>query len=88
MRGATGCSRPKRSFPRSEPTPYVVQEFVRLERPEVYRIYATSGTLFGWLARRYTDLGDPSFEAELMTRIRDSFWRRFEALRRQTLTNS
>ena len=27
------------------------------------------------------DLGDPAFEAELMAKIRDSFWRPFEALR-------
>ena len=143
-------------LPPEWPTPYVVQEFVRLERPEVYRTYAASGTLFGWLARRYTegrgspwvahargahwvtlprapeealsaakaaleatdlletfgcvdllqhpdgswlvlevgtdgifnhvdrDLGDPSFEAELMAKIRDSFWRRFELLREVT----
>jgi glutathione synthase/RimK-type ligase-like ATP-grasp enzyme len=142
-------------IPPEWPTPYVVQEFVRLEHPEVYRTYAASGELFGWLARRYTDgrgspwvahargaawvtlpgapeealsasraaleatglletfgcvdllqhpdgkwlvlevgtdglfnhvdreLGDPSFEAELMVKIRDSFWRRFEALRAQ-----
>lgn len=35
------------------PAPYVVQEFIRLPNPEVYRIYAAAGELFGWLLRRY-----------------------------------
>jgi hypothetical protein len=39
--------------PRGWPTPYVVQEFVRLRQPEVYRTYAAAGELFGWLLRRY-----------------------------------
>ncbi|MBP3959539.1 hypothetical protein J8F10_30210 [Gemmata sp. G18] len=39
--------------PKWWPVPFVVQEFVRLERPEVYRIYAAGGTTFGWMARRY-----------------------------------
>jgi hypothetical protein len=39
--------------PRGWPTPYVVQEFIRLPEPEVYRIYAAGGELFGWLLRRY-----------------------------------
>ena len=32
--------------------PFLVQEFVRLERPEVYRLYATDGETFGWVVRR------------------------------------
>jgi hypothetical protein len=39
--------------PRGWPTPYVVQEFVRLPQPEVFRTYAAAGELFGWLLRRY-----------------------------------
>ncbi len=39
--------------PKWWPAPFVVQEFVRLERPEVYRIYAAGGATFGWMARRY-----------------------------------
>jgi glutathione synthase/RimK-type ligase-like ATP-grasp enzyme len=35
------------------PTPFVVQEFVRMERPEVYRTYAVGGVTFGWMARRF-----------------------------------
>ena len=31
----------------------MVQEFVRLEQPEVYRLYCVGGELFGWNARRY-----------------------------------
>ena len=140
--------------PKEWPAPYVVQEFIRLERPEVYRVYAAGGQLFGWLVRRYDDgrgspwvahargahwetlsqippevaapaqaafvathlfdtfgcadllrrpngdwvvlevgtdglfnhvdrdLGDPTFEQELLARIRDSFWLRFSRLQR------
>jgi glutathione synthase/RimK-type ligase-like ATP-grasp enzyme len=32
--------------------PFLVQEFIRLERPEVYRLYATDGETFGWVVRR------------------------------------
>lgn len=41
------------SLPPNWPTPLVVQEFIRLENPEVYRIYAAAGDVFGWLLRRY-----------------------------------
>jgi glutathione synthase/RimK-type ligase-like ATP-grasp enzyme len=37
------------------PRPFVVQEFVRMERPEVYRTYCAGGELFGWVARRYPE---------------------------------
>lgn len=39
--------------PPSWPRPFIVQEFIRLEEPEVYRTYCTAGTLFGWVARRF-----------------------------------
>lgn len=39
--------------PKWWPTPFVVQEFVRLARPEVYRTYAAGGATFGWVVRRY-----------------------------------
>lgn len=143
-------------IPEAWPKPYIVQEFIRLERPEVFRSYAAGGELFGWLARRYRDgrgspwvahaagahwetlpgvpdrareaawkalaatnlletfgcvdmlqrpngewlvlevgtdglashvdrdLGDPRFEAELLTRIRESFWLRFDKVRSAT----
>jgi glutathione synthase/RimK-type ligase-like ATP-grasp enzyme len=32
--------------------PFLVQEFIRLERPEVYRLYAADGETFGWVVRR------------------------------------
>ncbi|HEY1662499.1 MAG TPA: hypothetical protein VGI03_08780 [Verrucomicrobiae bacterium] len=37
------------------PRPFIVQEFVRLERPEVYRAYCAGGELFGWVARRFPE---------------------------------
>jgi glutathione synthase/RimK-type ligase-like ATP-grasp enzyme len=40
-------------IPATWPTPYIVQEFVALERPEVYRIYGAAGELFGFNARRF-----------------------------------
>ncbi len=41
------------TLPRDWPRPYLVQEFIALERPEVYRLYAAGGELFGWIARRF-----------------------------------
>jgi hypothetical protein len=35
------------------PLPFVVQEFVPMERPEVFRLYAVAGETFGWNARRF-----------------------------------
>ena len=35
------------------PRPYVVQEFIRLETPEVYRLYGIAGETFGWNVRRF-----------------------------------
>jgi hypothetical protein len=41
--------------PRNWPRPFIVQEFIRLDHPEVYRIYCASGQLFGWVARRFPE---------------------------------
>jgi hypothetical protein len=35
------------------PRRYVVQEFIRLDDPVVYRTYAAGGRLFGWNVRRF-----------------------------------
>lgn len=37
------------------PRPWVLQEFVRLQRPEVYRTYSAGGSLFGWVARCFPE---------------------------------
>jgi hypothetical protein len=41
------------TLPGDWPRPLLLQEFIRLERPEVYRLYAAGGDLFGWVARRF-----------------------------------
>jgi hypothetical protein len=53
--GAAGHRLLKRETPepRGWPLPYLVQEFIRLDRPEVYRLYCAGGDLFGWVARRF-----------------------------------
>lgn len=60
--GAAGHRRliPGMSLPRGWPLPLVVQEFIRLDRPEVYRTYAAGGRLFGWVARRFPGGVEPS----------------------------
>jgi glutathione synthase/RimK-type ligase-like ATP-grasp enzyme len=40
-------------IPATWPTPFIVQEFIALERPEVYRLYGVAGELFGFNARRF-----------------------------------
>jgi len=40
-------------IPPDWPRPYVIQEFIRLEVPEVYRLYCVAGETFGWNARRF-----------------------------------
>jgi hypothetical protein len=35
------------------PTPLLVQEFIALREPAVYRLYAAAGKLFGWNVRRF-----------------------------------
>jgi glutathione synthase/RimK-type ligase-like ATP-grasp enzyme len=43
------------SEPANWPRPFIVQEFVRLEQPEVYRTFCAGGELFGWVARRFPE---------------------------------
>jgi len=40
-------------IPPDWPRPIIVQEFIPLERPEVYRTYGANGGVFGWVARRF-----------------------------------
>lgn len=63
----TGCGAsghrlltPGMTLPTTWPLPLVMQEFSRLDRPEVYRTYAAGGELFGWVARSYPDGVRPS----------------------------
>jgi glutathione synthase/RimK-type ligase-like ATP-grasp enzyme len=49
--------------PADWPRPFVVQEFVCLEKPEVFRLYAVAGELFGWNARRFDGETDSPFVA-------------------------
>ncbi len=35
------------------PRPFVVQEFVRMDSPKVYRTYCAGGELFGWMVRAF-----------------------------------
>jgi len=56
----TGCGgkghrllSPGDSEPPNWPKPFVVQEFIRLPEPEVYRTYCADGELFGWMVRRF-----------------------------------
>lgn len=35
--------------------PFILQEFVELERPSVYRLYCVDGEIFGFNARRFID---------------------------------
>jgi hypothetical protein len=46
--------------PPNWPRPFIVQEFVRLERPEVYRTYCAGRELFGWVARRFPEGRQPT----------------------------
>lgn len=46
--------------PRDWPRPFVVQEFIRLQSPEVYRTYVAGGELFGWVVRRFPAGKKPS----------------------------
>lgn len=47
-------------LPDNWPTPLIVQEFIRMENPEVYRTYCAGGELFGWVARRFPEGKTPS----------------------------
>lgn len=42
------------------PRPFVVQQFVELDPPEVYRLYSVAGAIFGWNVRRFTPDQEPS----------------------------
>ena len=42
------------------PRPFVIQEFIRLASPEVYRTYCAAGELFGWVVRRFPQGSRPS----------------------------
>lgn len=41
--------------PPNWPRPFVVQEFIRRERPEVYRTYCAGNELFRWVVRRFPE---------------------------------
>jgi glutathione synthase/RimK-type ligase-like ATP-grasp enzyme len=47
-------------IPLDWPKPFVLQEFIQLEVPEVYRLYAVAGETFGWNARRFPAGGKTS----------------------------
>jgi glutathione synthase/RimK-type ligase-like ATP-grasp enzyme len=55
--GASGHCRlaPGLTLSKNWPLPLVVQEFIRLDPPEVYRSYAAGGRSFGWVVRRFPD---------------------------------
>jgi glutathione synthase/RimK-type ligase-like ATP-grasp enzyme len=40
-------------IPHDWPRPFVLQEFIQLEVPEVYRLYCVANETFGWNARRF-----------------------------------
>lgn len=40
-------------IPEEWPRPYLLQEFIELENPEVYRLYGIAGETFGWNVRRF-----------------------------------
>ncbi|BAY83510.1 hypothetical protein NIES267_29990 [Calothrix parasitica NIES-267] len=42
-------------IPKGWPQPFLLQEFIQLERPEVYRLYCVDGEIFGFNARRFKD---------------------------------
>ncbi len=53
-------------LPDGWPRPLVVQEFIKLDRPEVYRLYAAGGELFGWVVRRFpADVGPSPWVAHV-----------------------
>jgi glutathione synthase/RimK-type ligase-like ATP-grasp enzyme len=47
-------------LPGEWPRPYVVQEFIRMPAPEVYRLYGVGGKMFGWNVRRFPSGVRPS----------------------------
>lgn len=53
--GASGhrMLRESDSEPPNWPKPFIVQEFISLTTPEVYRTYCAGAEVFGWLVRRF-----------------------------------
>jgi hypothetical protein len=53
--GGTGhlLYEPGMSLPRHWPYPLILQEFIRLDCPEVFRLYCACNQLFGWVSRRF-----------------------------------
>lgn len=48
------------TLPEGWPMPLVLQEFIELSDPAVYRTYGVSGEIFGWIARRFPAGKKPS----------------------------
>lgn len=48
------------SIPEDWPKPYLLQEFIHMDAPEVYRLYCVGGEFFGWNARRFPEGTKPS----------------------------
>lgn len=42
-------------IPKGWPQPFLLQELIQLQRPEVYRLYCVDGEIFGFNARRFKD---------------------------------
>ena len=51
---------PGMALPKDWPYPLIMQEFIRLERPEVFRLYGAGGEVFGWVVRRFPSGVKPS----------------------------
>lgn len=51
--------------PAGWPRPLIIQEFIPMARPEVFRFYSVAGVLFGWNVRRFpvTTLNPSAFVA-------------------------
>ena len=47
-------------IPKGWPQPFLLQEFIQLQRPEVYRLYCVDGEIFGFNARRFKDANNKS----------------------------
>jgi len=63
----TGCGahghrilQPDAPAPANWPKPFIVQEFIALLQPEVYRTYCAGGRLFGWVVRQFPEGVQPS----------------------------
>ncbi len=60
--GASGhrCLDHQTKLPEDWPRPYIIQEFVHLKVPGVFRLYGAGGNLFGWVARKFPPSIPPS----------------------------